>query len=166
VKLDATLNEGDEVLREFLRFEIFERDPDSEELELVAKASPGMVVRLAAGSYHIVSSYGGVNAIRTADFVVEPGKLTSITMEHGATGVTLKLVSQMGGEAIADTSWIVRSKSEEGPGAEIFAGVGAFPSMILANGKYVVEAEHRGRTFAREFAVDGGTDREIEVLAK
>lgn len=107
IRLDATLGSGAELQPALLKFEIYRRDPDGQSTgrELITTAEPGKIVPLAAGAYHIVSSYGGVNAQRTADLVVEPGKLTTVTMEHGATGVTLKLVSEAGGEAIADTSW-------------------------------------------------------------
>ncbi len=41
--------------------------------------------------------------------------------------------------------------------------VGAFPSIILAEGKYAAVATHQSRVYSRDFAVEAGADRDIEV---
>src|SRR3546814_11951246 len=73
----------------------------------MADVRPGMIVRLNAGTYHVVSEYGDINAVVRADIQVEAGKLIEATLQHRAAQITLKLVSQPGGEAIADTAWSV-----------------------------------------------------------
>lgn len=52
-------------------------------------------------SYHVVSAYGSVNATVRSDIRVEAGKLTEATVEHKAAQVTMKLVREKGGEALA-----------------------------------------------------------------
>lgn len=168
VRLDAVLGTDQRPLAEALQFEILARDEAAEGgLRLVTKAAPGKIVPLPAGPYKVVSRYGRLNAVRSADLVVEPGKLTNLTLRHGAAGVTLKLVAEEGGEALASTTWSVAEKGEDGATrGTIFQGVGAFPSVILDEGDYVVEAQHRGTTYRREFTVEPGRDRDIEVMAK
>ncbi|MBL6432489.1 MAG: hypothetical protein HPM95_21130 [Alphaproteobacteria bacterium] len=51
------------------------------------------------------SAATAVNAVVRADIHVEPGKLTEATVYHNAARVTLKLVNQRGGEALASTAW-------------------------------------------------------------
>jgi hypothetical protein len=44
--------------------------------------------------------------------------------------------------------------------------IGAFPRVILAEGDYVVIARNDGKVYNRNFKVEPGFDREIEVLAQ
>ena len=44
--------------------------------------------------------------------------------------------------------------------------VGAFPSLVLAEGEYVVVARHDAKTYQSTFTVQSGMDRDVEVLAK
>ena len=55
-------------------------------------AKPGLVIRLNAGAYHIVSLYGDANATVRADVTVEPGKITEATIKHTGAKTTFKLV--------------------------------------------------------------------------
>jgi hypothetical protein len=92
---------------------------------------------------------------------VEAGKLTEATVEHRAAELTLKLVREEGGEAIADTSWSVLTNS----GDPVRESVGAFASMVLAEGDYTIVAKNRDRIYQREFTVVAGRNQEVEVLA-
>jgi hypothetical protein len=83
-------------------------------------------------------------------------------VHHRAAQVTLKLVNTAGGEAIANTQWSVLTPG----GDSIKESIGAFPSMVLAEGEYLAVARHDGRTYQQVFRVDTGRDREIEVLAR
>lgn len=101
------------------------------------------------GTYHIVSNYGDSNAVVRSDIRVQPGKLTDITVTHRAAVITLKLVSDRGGEALANTNWTVLT-----PGGDVIKEtVGAFPRVVLAEGDYRAIARNEGRTFEREFKV-------------
>lgn len=73
----------------------------------------------------------------------------------------MKLVRDHGGEAIADTSWSVLTNS----GDPIRETVGAFASMVLAEGDYTIVAKNRDRIYQRDFTVEGGHNTEVEVLA-
>jgi len=118
-------------------------------------------VRLNAGIYHVVSTYGAVNAVIRSDIRVEAGKLTEATVEHHAAEITMKLVREAGGEAIADTSWSLLNES----GDPIKETVGAFASMVLAEGDYTIIAKNRDRIYQKDFTVVAGQNQEIEVLA-
>ena len=53
------------------------------------------------------------------------------------------------------------------PGGDIIRElIGAFPSLVLAEGDYVVIARHDAKTYQSEFPVQSGMDRDIEVIAK
>ena len=65
------------------------------------------VIVVPEGTYYIVSNYGDANSVVRSDIRVQPGKLTDITVTHRAAAITLKLVSDRGGEALANTAWSV-----------------------------------------------------------
>jgi hypothetical protein len=159
MKLDAIVGDNEPVSRENLRFEILQENEDGELVTIIPSATPGLVLRLAAGTYHVISRYGDVNAIVRADIQVEPGKLTEAVMRHTGAEVTLKLVSAEGGEALANTSWTVLTQD----GTTVHESIGAFPSIILAEGTYSAVASHQNQIYSRDFAVEPGVDRDIEV---
>jgi len=101
-----------------------------------------------------------VNAVVRADLRVEPGQLTDATLYHKAAQVSFKLVSEAGGEAIADIDWTVKTAD----GQTVFTNIGAFPSTVLAEGDYLVLAKRGEQVYNREFQVQPGPAREIEVL--
>ncbi|MBN9062426.1 MAG: hypothetical protein BGP06_08075 [Rhizobiales bacterium 65-9] len=144
-------------------FTIYAPLPNNSEGRLVAQnVKGGDLVRLPEGAYHVVSAYGDTNAITRADLKVESGTLTEATMNHRAATVTLKLVSNPGGEALAGTAFSVLT-----PGGDIIReAIGAFPSLILAEGEYICIARHQGKVYQRPFKVESGLDRDIEVLAR
>src|SRR5690606_34929789 len=134
LKLDAVLAGGQHISPKKLRFSIYERgtEPDGDQALIIPNVKPNTVVRLNAGIYHVVSTYGATNAVIRSDIRVEAGKLTEATIEHHAAEVTMKLVREPGGEAIADTSWSVLNES----GDPIKEAVGAYAPMVLAEGAY------------------------------
>lgn len=133
---------------------------DGERNLVVADVKPNTVVRLNAGTYHIVSDYGTVNAVIRADIQVEAGKLTQATIQHRAAKLTLKLVSEPGGEAIADTAWSILTSS----GDTVSESVGAFPTLVLAEGTYIAVARNKDRIYQRDFTVTAGQNTDVEVL--
>ncbi len=44
--------------------------------------------------------------------------------------------------------------------------IGAFPSLILAEGEYVAIARHANKTYQTTFKVASTDDRDVEVLAQ
>ena len=163
LKLDAVLAGGVRIPPAKLNFSIYEAEADAngERALIIPDVSPNTVVRLNSGTYHVVSTYGSVNAVIRSDIRVEAGKLTEATVEHHAAELTMKLVREPGGEAIADTSWSILSESGD-PVREI---VGAFASMVLAEGDYTIIAKNHDRIYQRDFTVVGGRNQEVEVLA-
>ncbi len=160
LKLDALLSGGVRIPAGKLRFSIYEADGGEERRLVVPGVSPKTVVRLNAGTYHVISKYGTVNAIIRSDIRVEAGKLTEATVEHRAAQLTMKLVREAGGEAIADTQWSVLTQS----GDIIRESVGAFASMVLAEGTYTINAKNRDRNYQRDFTVIAGRNQDVEVL--
>lgn len=162
LKLTAVLPEGGKIVENLLRFSIYGDDDTSNERSLIAPdVKPNTVVRLNAGTYHVVSNYGSANATIRADIRVEAGKLTEATVQHRAANITLKLVREHGGEAIADTSWSVLNAS----GDSVRESVGAFASMVLAEGEYVAIAKNKDRIYQRDFKVTSGKNEDVEVTA-
>jgi hypothetical protein len=135
---------------------------NSEGRLVVGNVRGGEIVRLPEGTYHVVSNYGDSNAIMRADLAVEAGRVTEATLNHRAATVTLKLVASAGGEAFAGTAFSVLT-----PGGDVIReAIGAFPSVTLAEGDYVLIARHEGQVHTREFKVESGLDRDIEVVRK
>lgn len=163
LELDAVFSGGGRIPPKKLRFSIYEAQAaaNGERALIIPDVQPKSVVRLNAGTYHVVSTYGAVNAIIRSDIRVEAGKLTEATVEHHAAEVTLKLVREAGGEAIADTSWSVLNEA----GESIKESVGAFAPMVLAEGDYTAIAKNRDRIYQMDFKVESGQNHEIEVVA-
>ena len=120
------------------------------------------VLVVPEGTYYIVSNYGDANSVVRSDIRVQAGKLTDITVTHRAAAITLKLVTDRGGEAIANTAWSVLT-----PGGDVIKeSIGAFPRVILAEGEYRAIARNEGKVFEREFKVVTGVDGDVEVQAR
>jgi hypothetical protein len=158
MRLDAVV-EDEAVPADQLTFEVLQEGENGDFETVIPQAAAGRVVRLAAGTYHVISRYGTVNAVVRADIQIEPGKLTEAVMRHTGAEVTLKLVSEEGGEALANTVWTVLTQD----GTTIHESIGAFPSIILAAGNYSAVASHQEQIYSRDFLVESGVDRDIEV---
>jgi hypothetical protein len=154
-----------------------------------AKAKAGDIIGLPEGSYHIVSTFldtvgahSGAsalansgksataapptaipsNSVVNADIKVSSGKRIDVTIKHRCATLTLKLVNKPAGEALANTTFTVLT-----PGGDVIRElVGAFPSLVLAEGEYVVIARHEAKVFQSTFQVQTGMDRDIEVVAE
>ncbi len=157
--LDSEVGEGNPVPPDRLSFEIMQENANGDLVTVVPQASAGRLIRLSAGTYHVISRYGNVNAIVRADIEVGAGKLTEAVMRHTGAEVTLKLVSEEGGEALANTSWTVTTQD----GLTVHESIGAFPSIVLAAGNYTAIAEHEREIYSRDFSVEAGIERDVEV---
>ena len=148
---------------------------NSEAKLIVADAKPDQLIVLPPGRYHIKSVYldtvgvgaldtttgtpSPTNSVVTADLAVQTGKITDVTLRHRAAVITLKLVNKLGGEALANTSFTVLT-----PGGDVIRElVGAFPSLVLAEGDYVAIASHDNKTFQRDFRVETAYDHDVEI---
>ena len=161
-----------------LSISIFVPEAGNSEAKLVlsdAKASD--MIAMPEGNYHVVSTlldtagYSGAqrsgvgnktNSVVAADLKVQGGKLTDATLRHRSAVMTLKLVKDPGGEAIANTAFTILT-----PGGDIIRElIGAFPSLVLAEGEYVAVARHDARTYQTTFKVSSTLDRDVEVIAR
>jgi hypothetical protein len=134
----------------------------AERAALLPNVSAGDVVLLPEGTYYIISNYGDANSVVRSDIRVQAGKLTDVTVTHRAAVITLKLVSDQGGEALANTAWSVIT-----PGGDVVKeSIGAFPRVVLSEGEYRAIAKNEGKVYERPFNVVNGVDGEIEVIAR
>ena len=132
----------------------------AERATLAEGIPPNEIVTLNAGTYQVVSHFGSINAVVRADLRVEPGQLTDATLYHHAAEVSFKLVSEEGGEAIADVEWTVKTSD----GTTVFTERGAFPATVLSEGEYLVLAKLGEQVYNREIQIQPGGQREIEIL--
>lgn len=159
LKLDALISGDIAIPPGMLRFDILTDGPNGR-VTLAENVPPGELVHLNAGVYSIVSRFGPVNAVIRSELRVEPGQITEATLYHKAAQVTLKLVSEEGGEAIADVEWTIKTSG----GETIFTDIGAFPATVLAEGEYLALAKLGGNVYNREFEIRPGSAREVEIL--
>jgi hypothetical protein len=167
-----------------LSLAIYVPDRNNPQAKLIySKAKAGDLLGLPEGAYHIVSTYldsvgvgslgvprpaGGpanaveTNSIVTADIKVPSGKVLDVTLRHRYATLTLKLVSSAGAEAQANTNFTILT-----PGGDLIRElIGAYPSLVLAEGEYVVIARHDSKTYQSTFEVQSGLDRDVEVIAQ
>ncbi|WP_029582041.1 hypothetical protein [Bradyrhizobium sp. URHD0069] len=129
---------------------------------LVPNVAAGDVALLPDGTYYIISNYGDANSVVRSDIRVQAGKLTDVVITHRAAVITLKLVSDRGGEALANTAWSVIT-----PGGDVIKeSIGAFPRVVLSEGEYRAIAKNEGKMYERPFNVVNGVDGEVEVVAR
>ncbi len=150
---------------------IYVPERNNSEAKLVANGKSGDTIGLPEGNYHVVStlldpqsngSVNSTNSVVSADLRVQAGKLTDATLRHRAATMTLKLVSGPSGEALANTSFTILT-----PGGDVIREmIGAFPSLVLAEGEYVAIARHDSNVYQTNFKVESTIDRDVEVLAK
>lgn len=161
-----------------LSISIYVPEPGNSEAKLVlANAKSGDIIGLPEGAYHIVSTLldtsgvgslaqngvsNATNSVVHADLRVQSGKLTDATLHHRAAVITLKLVGAPGGDAIANTTFTILT-----PGGDVIREmIGAFPSLVLAEGEYVAIARHDNRTYQANFKVVSTEDRDVDVITK
>ena len=163
-----------------LSLAIYVPERNNPEAKLVyAKARAGDIVGLPEGAYDIVSTFldtvgvGSVgvgkpsaptptNSIVAADVRVVAGKLIDVTLRHRCATMTIKLVNAAGAGALANSGFTVLT-----PGGDLIRElIGAFPSLVLAEGEYVVIARHESKTYQATFQVQSGLDRDVEVIAQ
>jgi hypothetical protein len=129
---------------------------------LMPNVAAGDVALLPEGTYYIISNYGDANSVVRSDIRVQAGKLTDVVITHRAAVITLKLVGDKGGEALANTAWSVIT-----PGGDVIKeSIGAFPRVVLSEGEYRAIAKNEGKVFERPFNVVNGVDGEVEVVAR
>jgi hypothetical protein len=165
LRVNALLGDGRTPAPEMaISYDIYagETDQLGNRQRIMSGARPGLIMRLNAGLFHIVSRYGDANAIVSADVTVEAGKLTEVAVAHPGATVTFKLVTRPGGEAQSGAQWAVLDPD----GDVIKESVGAIPTLVLATGSYVVTARHSGRVFRHGFTVQSGEMAQIEVVMK
>jgi len=152
---------GKDINKNRVRFAIYKQADDvTPQRLMVEDVKNGTVVRLKAGSYHVISTYGDANAIASADIRIEAGKLTQVTIEHQAAQVTLKLVREAGSEALADTRWVIMNAS----GDTVREVANPHVDIVLAEGDYIAYARNKEHSYAREFSVSAGKDMAIDLL--
>ncbi len=178
LKISGKLGEAD-IPASRLKIDIYVPErPDQREKLVAANLKPDEMIRLPEGTYRIVSTYldsnvspsapaiagvpaNATNSVINAEVRIDAGKMTEAVVRHRASVITLKLVNAPGGEALANTSFSVLT-----PGGDVIREmIGAFPSLVLAEGEYTVIARRDGRTHQMVLKVPANADREVEVMA-
>jgi hypothetical protein len=164
LRVTAVLANGEPAPESSTTYDIFtdERDQFGERTKLMSSVKLGLIVRLNAGIYHVVSTYGDANAVERSDVTVEAGKLTQVVVKHSAARVTLKLVARAGGEALADTKWSLLTPD----GQVVKESLGALPTHILKAGAYTAVAVQGGQSFKTDFTVAAGERKQVEVVMR
>jgi hypothetical protein len=155
LRLSPALANGEPANEKAVSYDIYsdERDQYGQRTKVMSGAKPGLVIRLNAGIYSVVGTYGDANAIARSDVTVEAGKLTEATLTHAAGKVTFRLVARTGGDAIAQ-------------GEVVKESVGALPTHVFAPGTYTVSARNAGEVFQRTFTLQAGDSVQIEVVRR
>lgn len=167
-------NMGTEIPESRITFAVYVPYDNNPEGRLLLRGiKPNTLIRLPEGTYHIVSTYGNANSILTADRKIKSDTVTDVAFNHHAATITFKLVRSPGGEAFAETTFSVLTPGGDpisilAPGNKVSKRetTGAFPSLTLAEGRYVVVARHEGQTYTQEFSVKNGVNQDVEVLAR
>ena len=161
LRLNAAVTGDVPIPINLLHFDIFTAGAtDADRTVVEQNLGANDIVTLNAGTYHVVSYFGEVNAVVRADLRVEPGQLTDATLYHRAAQISFKLVGETGGEAIADVDWTVKTAD----GTTVFTNTGTFPSTVLEEGDYLVLGKRGDKVYNRDFQVQPGQPKEIEVL--
>ena len=162
LRLHALLADGTSPPPGSITYDIFsdQRNQFGERTRIISDFKPGIIVRLNAGIYYIVSKYGDANSRVKSEVGVEAGKVSEVSVKHAAARVTLKLVTRAGGEALADARWQLQTAK----GATVLKTVGAIPTFILAVGTYIVTVRYGADILKRTFTVSAGQDVAVEVI--
>lgn len=159
LRLGAMISGDVPIPNDLLRFDIYSDGPNGRST-VAENVTPNELIHLNAGIYSIVSRFGPINAVVRSELRVDPGQVTEATLYHRAAQVALRLVSEEGGEAIADVEWTIKTPD----GETIFSDIGAFPATVLAEGDYLALAKLGENVYNREFEVVAGSPREVEIL--
>jgi hypothetical protein len=164
LQLSGVTGTGSRIPLNLLRFDVYSKVADERGVrQLIARnVKPNEIVPFPAGTYHVVSQFGTLNAEIRADLRVEAGKVTQATIEHRAARMTFRLVKTAGGDAIADTAWSILTES----GDVITESVSAFPAFVLSEGTYTAIARNDEKIYSRDFKVISGINQDVELLAE
>jgi hypothetical protein len=164
MQLSGETGNGAKIPAHLLRFDIYAKEVDERGVrQLIAhNVQAGEIVPFPAGTYHVVSRYGRLNAEIRADIRVEPGKVTQAALEHRAARMSFRLVEEEGGDAIANTAWSILTES----GDVITESSSAFPAFVLSEGSYTAIARNDEKIYSRDFRVNSGVNQDIELLAE
>ena len=164
LRVNAVLGDGAAAPEMAVSYDIYSGESDQlgNRRRIMSGARPGLIMRLNAGIFHIVSRYGDANAVVSSDVTVEAGKLTEMAITHPGATVTFRLVTRAGGEAQSGAQWAIL----DGEGEVIKESAGALPTHVLAAGSYVITARHSGRVFRQGFTVKPGDVAQVEVVMK
>lgn len=163
LKLRATAPDNAPLPRRMLRFDIYEEKTNEDGIRklLARNIQTDEVLAFPAGTYHVISRFGNLNAGVRADLRIEPGKLTEASMTHRAALIRFRLVRNEGGDAIPDTAWSILAEN----GEVIKESERTFPSLALAEGNYTAIARNNDNIYSEDFQVRPGFNETIEVKA-
>ena len=163
LELTAT-SEGQSIPERDLRFSIYELEQDEEgQRKLIAlNVAARKIIQLNAGTYHVLSRYGTINATVRADLEVKAGQVTKATLQHRGAKVSFRLVSNSGGDPIANTAWSIFTED----GEKVFESHSVAPSVVLAEGTYEAAVRNGDNDFRKTFKIQPGFNARVEILLR
>jgi hypothetical protein len=128
--------------------------------ELIGKSErQGAILRLAAGTYKVISRFEPGNTVKEATTRVRPGHLSAVEIDHFA-GVATLAVHQA--NTAQPVHWVVTDET----GIIIANTEDPRPVLILRSGTYTATATIGGKGIVAQFNVVAGESMQIEVGAK
>ncbi|MGI9483713.1 MAG: hypothetical protein ACR2OR_15285 [Hyphomicrobiales bacterium] len=125
--------------------------------ELVGRTEhQGAILRLAAGKYKVVSTFGSANAVKEAVAHVRPGKLSALEFDHVAGVVTLIAPELEGNDAV---HWVITDHA----GSVVTITDTVQPSVILRAGSYTATATIGGVGTVRNFSLGPGEKLKVKL---
>ena len=162
LKLIASATGQVSIPKRMLKFNVYEqaiRENGSRKL-IARDIKADEVTTLPVGTYHVISTFGKLNATVRADLRVQPGLLTEANLEHRAAIISFRLVRSSGGDAVADTAWSILTDG----GEVIKESDSPFPTMVLSEGSYTAIAKNDDKIYSEDFKVRSGFNKDVEVL--
>ncbi len=114
---------------------------------------PGEILKLAAGSYRIESSFERGNEVAVTEVKVKPGILTAVDIDHHAALVHVAF----GKDSSAAVTWDIRS----GTGEALPEFIASAAAMVLKPGRYLASAR-KGLEFSfQSFTIEPGKNQTV-----
>lgn len=117
---------------------------------------------LPAGDYLVHALYGNSNAQATARVQVKAGEESQHKISMSAGRITLSLVFSAGDQPLPGVFWSILDPK----GKQIASASSISPSLTLSRGSYQVVADYLGQSFRRDFMIENGDNKKLQLKLK
>jgi len=127
--------------------------------ELIGRSErQGAVLRLAAGTYKIISRFAPGNTVKEATARVRPGHLSAVEIDHFAGVATLTLHQRKNASPVR---WVITDDT----GTVIANTQERRPVLVLRSGLYTATATVGGIGLVKQFNLTAGETMQVELGA-